>query len=175
MSKTGRWSAVRCSAGQSQSTRQGQVGHKLAALNLAAQVRAGQRGSVRITPAAVYPQQTDHENMSNFYKNSLTRTHTHCLFGQWNKLRTSIVSVQCFLFRKREISCPGTCAVSLFYHTTCIGAHDFSHGPPLTGSCPPCATPIKKILESPLICMHYCKGKFRVGVGVHINKTQSNR
>ncbi len=56
-------------------------------------------------------------------------------------------SVLWFLFMKREISCRGTCAMPFFCHPTCVGAHDFSHGPPLTGSCPP---PIKKILESPL-------------------------
>ncbi len=26
-----------------------------------------------------------------------------------------------------------------------------------------------------LIYLHYCKGRFRVGVGVDVNKTQSNR
>ncbi len=35
---------------------------------------------------------------------------------------------------KRETSCPGTCAVPFLCHPTCVGAHDFSHRPPLTGS-----------------------------------------
>ncbi len=88
-----------------------------------------------------------------FYKKITRHAHTHHLFGQWKKLRTSIVSVQWFLFRKREMSCPGTCAVPLFYHPTCVGARDFSHGPPLTGSCtlPPLCHPITKILELPLM------------------------
>ncbi len=30
---------------------------------------------------------------------------------------------------KREMSCPGTCAVPSLCHLTCVGAHDFSHAP----------------------------------------------
>ncbi len=33
---------------------------------------------------------------------------------------------------------------------SCVGAHAFSYGPPLTGSWTPLCHPIKKILESPL-------------------------
>ncbi len=51
-----------------------------------------------------------------------------------------------FLFIKRVISCPGTCAVHFFCHPTCVGAHN----PPPTGSWPPLCHPIKTILESPL-------------------------
>ncbi len=64
------------------------------------------------------------------------------------------MSVQWFLLIKRDMRYPGTYAVPFFCHLTCVGAHYFSHGPPLTGSCPPPppprATSLKKILESPL-------------------------
>ncbi len=72
-----------------------------------------------------------------------------------------VLSVQCFLFIKREISCPGTCAVPFFCHPTCDGAHDFSHGPP---SWLDLATPLKKsknrpckqLMHSTNISLHLC-------------------
>ncbi len=54
--------AVQCSAGQSQSTRQGQVGQQISSREPGS---TGQRGPVRTTPAAIYLQQ---QNRSNFYK-----------------------------------------------------------------------------------------------------------
>ncbi len=33
---------------------------------------------------------------------------------------------------------------ALLGHPTCVGAHDFSHGPPWLDLCPPLCNPIKK-------------------------------
>ncbi len=49
-----------------------------------------------------------------------------------------------FYLLKREMCCSGACAVPFLCHPTCVGAHDFSYGPPLTGSWPPLCHPIKK-------------------------------
>ncbi len=122
---------------------------KLAALNLAAQVRASQRGPVRTTPAAIYlQQQVKVRTLLFFFTKSSLDINTHTRLD--NKSWEQVLSDQWFLFIKREMSCPGTCAVPFLCHPTCVGAHDFSHGPPMTGSWSPLCHPIKKILESPL-------------------------
>ncbi len=59
------------------------------ALILAAQVRARQRGPVRTTPAAIYPQQ---QNMSSFYKNVTRHTHSVCLDNE--RSLEQVLSVQ---------------------------------------------------------------------------------
>ncbi len=110
---------MKYSAGQSQSTRQGQVGRQISSPE----------------PGSTGQSQPERTTLAN--KNELD-THT-CLFGQWKKLRTSIVTVQWFLFRKREISCPGTCAVPFFY----------------LGSLPPPCHPIKKTSSPQLLCSLY--------------------
>ncbi len=121
---------------QCQSTPQWKVGQQISSPEPDCTGQSSQKGPARTTPAAIYPQQTDHENMSNFYKNSLdTHTHIVCLNNErsWEQL----LSVQWLLIIKRDTSCPGTCAVPFLCHPTCVGAHDFTHQPPLTGSCPP--------------------------------------
>ncbi len=112
MSKTGR-----CSAGQSQSTWQAQVGQQI---------------------SSPEPDSTDQsqperasEDHTSTHLSAAYRSWEHEQFlqkctRQWKTLRRSIVSVQWFLFWKREILCPGTCAVPFFYHLTCVGAYDFS-------------------------------------------------
>ncbi len=104
------------------------------ALNLAAQVSVSQRGPERTTPADIYLQQ---QNMSSFYKSSLD---AHVCLDNERSLE-QVLSVQWFLFIKREMSCPGTCAVPFLCHPTCVGAHDFSHAPPVTGSWSPPVPP----------------------------------
>ncbi len=128
--------AVQCSAGQSQSTRQGQAGQQISSPEPGS---TGQSRPVRTTLAAIDLQQ---QNMSNFYKKFTRHTHTICLDNErsWEQ----VLSVQWFLFIKREMSCPGACAVPILCHPTCVGAHDFSHGPPWLDLGPPCATPLKK-------------------------------
>ncbi len=94
--------------------------------NEAAQVRAGQRGLHQ------QPSICSNRTWAIFTKISLdthTHTHTHHLFGQWKKLRTSIACSVVFIY-KREMSCPGTCAVPFLCHPTCVGAHYSSYGPP---------------------------------------------
>ncbi len=63
--------AVQCSAGQSQSTKQGQVGQQISSPEPGS---TGQSRPVKTTPAAIYLQQ---QNMSNFYKKFTRHTHTH--------------------------------------------------------------------------------------------------
>ncbi len=108
------------SAGHSQSTRQRQIDQQINSPEPGSTVRASQRGPVR----TIYPQQTDHENMSNFYKNS---PHTHIVCLDNERSLEQVLSVPWLSFIKREISCPGTCAVPVLCHPTCVGEHDFSH------------------------------------------------
>ncbi len=145
MSKTGRCSRVQSRS--QQSTREGQVGQQISNPEPGS---TGQSRPVRTTPAAIYLQQ---QNMSDYYKKftrhtyTHTHTHTHRLFGQWKKFCLycqQVLSVQWCLFIKREMSCPGTCAVPSLCHPTCVGAHDFSHGPPWLDLGATCATPFKK-------------------------------
>ncbi len=80
-----------------------------------------------------------------FYKKFTRHKHTHTVCLD-NKSWEEVLSDQWFLFIKREMSCPGTCAVPFlcdFYMTSPMG-------PPWLVLGPPCATPLKKILESPL-------------------------
>ncbi len=94
------------------------------------QTSTGQSRPVRTTPAAIYPLQTDHENMSTLYKNSLD-TRTHCLFGQWKKLRISIVSVQWFLiYKKRDELSRHMCSALFLSSHLCWGTWLFSCPPP---------------------------------------------
>ncbi len=135
--------AVQCSAGQNQSTKQGQVGQQISSPDLAAQVRAGQW---RLQPAAIYLQQ---QNMSNFYKKFTRHSHTHCLFGQWKKLRTSILLLSGFIYKKRDELSRHMCSALFMSSHLCWGTWLFPWAPPDWILAPLCH-PIKKILESPL-------------------------
>ncbi len=145
---------MRCSAGQSQSTQREQVGQQISRPEPGSTGQSRpERASEAHTSSHLSAGDRSWEQ-EQFSQKFNRHAHKHRLFGQWKKLRASIVSAQWFLFIKREISCPGTCAVPFFWHPTCVGAHYFSHGPLLTGSPPPppppVCHPIKKILESPL-------------------------
>ncbi len=128
MSKTGRYSAVRVRANP--------PGRAKLASKLADQ---SQRGPVRTTPAIYLQQRVKVRTWHFFYKKFTRHTHTHththtvCLD---NKSWEEVLSEQCFLFVKRERSCPGTCAVPFLC--------DLSYGPPLAGSWSPLCHPIKK-------------------------------
>ncbi len=64
--------------------------------------------------------------MSNSYK-KFTK---HAVWLDNERSWEQVLSVQWFLFIKREMSYPDTCAVPFVCHPTCVGAYDFSHAPP---------------------------------------------
>ncbi len=126
------------SAGQSQSTRQGQVEQQIS----------------RPEPERASEDHTSNhlqqQNMSNFYKSSLD-AHTHTrLCGQWKKLRTSIVCSVVFIYKKRDELSRHLCSALFMSSHLCWGTWLFPWTP-LTGSCLHLCHPIKKILESPLL------------------------
>ncbi len=93
---------------------------------------------MRTTPAIYLQQRVKVRTWIFYSKSSLdTNTHTHtvCLDNKsWE-----VLSDQWFLFIKREMICPGTCAVPFlcdFYMTFPMG--------PLAGSWSPCATQLNK-------------------------------
>ncbi len=134
---------MNCSAGQSQSTRQGQVGQQISP----EPGSTGQRQAERATPAPIYPQQTDHEQF-------LQKFTKHRLFGQWKKLRTSILCSVVFIYKTRDELSRHLCSALFLSSHLYWGTWLFPWSPldwilPMVPPPPPCYT-IKKILETPL-------------------------
>ncbi len=123
MSKTGRYSAVQVRANP--------PGRAKLASKL-----AGQRGPVRTTQAAIYLQLRVKVRTLFFFTKSSLDTNTPSVWI--NQSWEHVLSDQWILFIKRQMSCPGTCAVPFLC--------DFSMTFPMAPLC----HPIKKILESPL-------------------------
>ncbi len=130
MSKTGRYSAVQVRANP--------PGRAKLASKLASQSqpeRASEDYTSHLSAA------TGESQNINFY---FKHTHTICLDNKsWE-----VLSDQWFLFIKRDELSRHLCGAIFMWLL-----HDFSYGPPLAGSWSPLCHPIKKILESPLLCV----------------------
>ncbi len=144
MSKTGR-----CSVGQSQSTRQGQVGQ---------QISSPEPGST----GQSQPERTSEDHNSRYlsaadrsweHEQCLQKFATHTL-SVWTMKEVEYKYFLCsvaFIYKKRdELSRHLCCALFMSSHL-CWGTWLFPWAPP-TGSCPPppLCNPIPRIQESPL-------------------------
>ncbi len=127
---------------QCQSTPQWKVGQQISSPEPDCTGQSSQKGPARTTPAAIYPQQTDHENMSNFYKNSLdTHTHIVCLNNErsWEQL----LSVQWLLIIKRDKLSRHLCSALFMSSHLCWGTWLYPSAPP-DWILPTRATPLNK-------------------------------
>ncbi len=74
-------------------------------------------------------------------------------------------------------------SLNYFFNLHSLGLHDKSHEivmrissvKPVSGLCTSILHPFSQAEQQYLMYLHYCKGQFMVGVGVDVNKTQSNR
>ncbi len=147
--------AGHCSSGQSQSTRQGQVGQQISSPEPGSRSEPAIKGQWGLHQN---PSDRSWEHEQFFQKVHYTHTHTHthtCLFGQWKKLRTSIVCSVVFIYKKKdELSRHLCCALFMSSHL-CWGTRLFPWAPPdwilPPAPPPPRTTPLKQILESPLL------------------------
>ncbi len=138
---------MQCSAGQSQSTRQGQIGQRIISPEPGS---TGQRGphqqpsiccnrtwaiftesSLDSKRAHTHTHTHTHtQTHRHTDTHTHTHTHTHRLFGQWKKLRTTIVCSVVFIYKNRDELSRHLCSALFMSSHLCWGTWLFPWAPP---------------------------------------------